>query len=90
MKTRAPSATWTVREAKSKLSEVFRRAHKQGPQYIGKRGQTVVVSREQWESQAESKPDLRVWRSANAPEDDFVPPRSRNPNRPIPFSDLDF
>ena len=46
MKTRAPNATWTVREAKSKLSEVFRRAHKQGPQYIGKRGQTVVVSRE--------------------------------------------
>ena len=45
------SGTWTVAEAKAKLSEVIDKAHNNGPQAITKHGRTavVVVSAEEWE-----------------------------------------
>jgi prevent-host-death family protein len=39
----APSATWKLEEAKAKFSEVVRRAHDQGPQYVTVRGKQAVA-----------------------------------------------
>jgi len=43
--------TWTVAEAKAKLSELLERAKSEGPQKITKHGRTtaVVVAAEEWE-----------------------------------------
>ena len=43
--------TWTVAEAKAKLSEVLEKAREDGPQTITKNGRVavVVVSAEEWE-----------------------------------------
>jgi prevent-host-death family protein len=44
------SATWTVAEAKAKLSELIERARSRGPQTITRNGHTavVVVAAEEW------------------------------------------
>lgn len=39
----APSSTWSVAEAKARLSEVLERAHSYGPQRIARRGKRPVV-----------------------------------------------
>ena len=39
----AHSATWKLEEAKAKFSEVVRRAHDQGPQYVTVRGKLAVA-----------------------------------------------
>jgi prevent-host-death family protein len=43
--------SWTVAQAKAKLSEVIDRAQSEGPQIITRRGEAavVVVSAEEWE-----------------------------------------
>jgi prevent-host-death family protein len=43
--------TWTVADAKAKLSEVIELAQSQGPQTITKNGRTavIVVAAEEWE-----------------------------------------
>lgn len=43
--------TWTVAEAKARLSELLERARNQGPQTITRRGRVaaVVVSPQEWE-----------------------------------------
>jgi len=48
---RLEAATWTVAEAKAKLSEVIDRARSGEPQTITKNGRTavVVVSAEEWQ-----------------------------------------
>ena len=45
------TSTWTVAQAKAKLSEVIARAQSRGPQTITRNGRTavVVVSLEEWE-----------------------------------------
>jgi prevent-host-death family protein len=44
-------ATWTVAEAKAKLSELIERARSMGPQTVTRNGRTavVVVAVEEWE-----------------------------------------
>ena len=39
----APRATWRLEEAKARFSEVVRRAHDQGPQYVTVRGKQAVA-----------------------------------------------
>ena len=39
----AHCATWKLEEAKAKFSEVVRRAHDQGPQYVTVRGKQAVA-----------------------------------------------
>lgn len=41
--------TWTVQEAKAKLSEVLKRAREGEPQFIGAKGEHVVISREEFD-----------------------------------------
>jgi prevent-host-death family protein len=52
--------TWTVAEAKAKLSELLEKAKSEGPQKITKHGRTtaVVVAAEEWERKAERKGNL--------------------------------
>ena len=38
-----PDATWRLEEAKARFSEVVRRAHDQGPQYVTVRGKPAVA-----------------------------------------------
>jgi len=38
-----PRSTWRLEEAKAKFSEVVRRAHDQGPQYVTVRGKRAVA-----------------------------------------------
>ena len=40
---RRPRATWRLEEAKARFSEVVRRAHDQGPQYVTVRGKRAVA-----------------------------------------------
>jgi prevent-host-death family protein len=45
-----PLTTWTVAQAKAKLSEVLDRAHSEGPQRIARRGKraVIVVPEREW------------------------------------------
>ncbi|GEP55182.1 type II toxin-antitoxin system Phd/YefM family antitoxin [Reyranella soli] len=54
------AATWTVAEAKARLSEVIERARSGGPQTITKNGRTavVVVDAEEWERKARRSGNL--------------------------------
>lgn len=51
IKGRAMTDSWTVAEAKAKLSEVIEQAQSAGPQLITRNGRraVVVVSAEEWE-----------------------------------------
>lgn len=82
---------WTVAEAKSKLSELLRRARAEGPQRIGARDHFVVVSGEEWERRtAEPKPHLGRWLIENMRgAGDLELPDRRDPPRKIPFADDD-
>lgn len=48
--------TWSVAEAKARLSEVIERARTQGPQHVTRNGKdaVVVVSAETWAKQLEN------------------------------------
>ncbi len=91
MKLKNQDELWTVQEAKSKLSEVIRRAHTKGPQYIGKLNTCVVVSKKQWESQTRPKKSFTVWLVEKTPHgvDLELPDRNDNELRTRPFSDMD-
>jgi len=79
---------WTVREAKSRLSEVLRRARARGPQFIGAQNPCVVISQEEWESQAGTRESLADWLVAHSPKVDIeVPVRGQGAERRLAFSD---
>jgi prevent-host-death family protein len=77
------AATWTVAEAKARLSEVIERARSGGPQTITKNGRTavVIVDAEEWERKTRRtgnlaeffaasplrKSDLKIKRSKDGP-----------------------
>lgn len=52
--------TWTVAEAKAKLSEVIDKAQSDGPQTITRNGRTtaVVVAAEEWERKTRRQGNL--------------------------------
>lgn len=86
---RPDTRSWTVREAKAKLSEVLRRASEEGPQQIGARGEYVVMTRAEYEAlRAPRKPFgqalLDNFRGLGPIE---LPSRKDNPDRPVPFAD---
>ena len=60
--------TWTVADAKARLSEVTDRAQTEGPQRITKNGRptAMVVSIEEWERKAKRKGTLADF-FANSP-----------------------
>ncbi len=52
--------TWSLAEAKSRLSEVIRQAERQGPQTVTRHGRTaaIVLSAEDWKRRHERKINL--------------------------------
>ena len=56
--------TWTSREARTKLSEVIRRATSEGPQVFTNRGQEVVVFLSKQGYERLIRADVDVNRSA--------------------------
>jgi len=86
MNTHPPDTIWSVSEAKSRLSEVLRRARKRGPQYIGKREQCVVISKEEWEAHSEPMESMSVWLLNHRPNAELhLPRRGDSTGRPNPF-----
>lgn len=61
------TATWTVAEAKAKLSEVIERAQSGGPQTITKNGRTavVVVDALEWERKTKRVGNLAEFFAAS-------------------------
>jgi len=55
-----PRKSWSLAEAKSRLSEVIRQAERQGPQTVTRHGRTaaVVVAAEDWKRRRKRRVDL--------------------------------
>ena len=62
-----PAETWTVAEAKAKLSEVISRAETTGPQTITRNGRktAVVVAAEEWERKTTRQGNLAEFLAAS-------------------------
>jgi prevent-host-death family protein len=62
-----PAETWTVAEAKAKLSEVINRAETTGPQTITRNGRktAVVVAAEEWERKTTRHGNLAEFLAAS-------------------------
>lgn len=79
--------TWTVAEAKARLSEILRLAEEEGPQHIGKRNTFVVVPERLWQQQSPPRKPLGQWLVENMPRGIALEiPSRREPEREIPFS----
>ena len=82
--------TWTVAEAKARLSEVLRLAEEEGPQRIGLRRPFVVVPERVWQEKSPPEKHLGQWLVENVPRGlNWEIPRDRRSNRPIPFAEED-
>lgn len=55
--------TWSVADAKARLSELIEVVHREGPQLISKRGKgvAVVVSVEEWQRKSERSGSLAAF-----------------------------
>lgn len=86
--TSSPSPrTWTIAEAKARLSEILRRAEEEGPQCIGVRRRFVVVPAAAWREKVEEREPFGSWLVRNAPRGiELELPDRRDPERPIPFA----
>ena len=89
--------TWTIAEAKARLSEILRLAEEEGPQRIGLRKPFLVVSERQWRSREhdlewrrrvpEEMP-MGKWLVENMPRGvELELPDRSDPPRETPFSD---
>ena len=81
--------TWTIAEAKARLSEILRLAEEEGPQRIGKRTTFIVVAKR--ERDQRSKP-LGQWLLENVPRgiELELPDRKDEPEGEIPFQTGDW
>lgn len=77
-------STWTVAEAKAKLSEVIASACKAGPQTITRNGRTtaVVVSAEEWDRKTRRSGNLAEFFAASPLRDSGldIEPRKDRPS----------
>lgn len=79
--------TWTVAEAKARLSEILRRANEQGPQRIGVRRSFVVVPERLWREKNSAREPLGRWLIENIPRGlSLEIPRERESRRQTPFA----
>ena len=88
---KARPRTWTVAEAKAKLSEIMRRAEDEGPQRIGARRGYVLVTESEWLRQSrDERPPLGKWLIEHVePGEPLEPPSRSDPARPNPFFETD-
>ena len=83
------SKTWTIAQAKARLSEILRLAEQEGPQRIGTRKTFVVVPEHVWHKRKpKPRKPLGQWLIENMPRGVNLPvPSRRESGRPIPFID---
>ena len=79
--------TWTVSEAKARLSEILRLAEEEGPQRIGTRRSFVVVPAAAWDAKTPLRKPLGQWLVENMPRGIELEVPGRSSNRKIPFID---
>lgn len=80
-----PRPSWTVAEAKARLSEILRLADEEGPQRIGRRKPFVVVPERLWDERKdgdEPEPEMHLGRW-------LVENMTRGTNLEIPDRSLD-
>ena len=82
-----PNRTWTVAEAKARLSEILRLTEEEGPQRIGTRRSFVIVPAAAWDAKTPSRKPLGQWLVENMPRGIELDLPDRNSNRKIPFID---
>ncbi len=81
-----PQRTWTVAEAKARLSEILRLAEQEGPQLIGTRRPFVIVPAEMWFTKLPTRKPMGQWLVENMPRGIELEIPSRNePGREVPF-----
>ena len=81
-----PNRTWTVAEAKARLSEILRLAEEEGPQRIGARKSFVVVPDHVWAEKESQRKPMGLWLVENIPRGANLEIPSRDePGRGIPF-----
>ena len=80
--------TWTIREAKARLSEVLRCARDDGPQRIGVHDPFIVVAEADWRALTSPIPAMGPWLLKSMPKgDDLDLPSRTDRRRPNPFED---
>jgi len=82
-----PGRTWTVAQAKARLSETLRLAAEEGPQRIGARRRFGVVPASAWDEKARSREPLGRWLVGNLPRGFELEVPDRSSSRVIPFGD---
>lgn len=81
------SQTWTVAEAKARLSEILRLAEEEGPQRIGVRRAFVVVPERVWQAHSPVRTPMGKWLVENMPRGvNLEIPADRRSRREIPFA----
>ena len=81
-----PRRSWTVAEAKARLSEILRLAEEEGPQRIGTRKPFVVMTEKQWQDNTKAPGPLGQWLVENVPRGvDLEIPQDRRSERDTPF-----
>lgn len=80
-----PDQTWTVAEAKARLSEILRLADEVGPQRIGVRKAFIVVPADSWHAKTSHRKPLGQWLVRNLPRGIELDTSARRSNRKIPF-----
>lgn len=78
-------AAWPVQDAKTKLSELIKRARTDGPQTITRHGapRAVVLSVEDYRRLTSSKPDFKAYLLGGPKVDEFPIERDRDTGRAI-------
>ena len=79
---------WTIAEARSRLSEVLRRAEEEGPQQIGRRRAFVIMPAAEWYAKMQPRLPVGRWLVENMPRGaDLDACADRRSRRTIPFSE---
>jgi prevent-host-death family protein len=83
-------ARWQVQEAKQKFSELLRKVHSEGPQFVTRHGEevAVVVDIEEFRHLKAPKKSLAEFLLEMPRVGDIPIPARRVFEREIPFSDL--
>lgn len=79
---------WMLQDAKNRFSELFEKAHTEGPQWVTRRGKdaVVVISAQEWADARGTKQSLAdFFASSPLPDSGLRASRDTSPLRPVEF-----
>jgi prevent-host-death family protein len=78
-------ATWQIQDAKTRLSSMLERAHREGPQTITRHGapHAVVLSIDDYRALTANKPDFKAYLLGGPKLENFSVRRDRDTGRNI-------